>query len=204
MIAGVSAVVVAALVFSVLHLRRDNEWAHGGDDVRVTVDTEVASQSTFAATIERLGAPADRSTMRVTAGQVVVVRVSWTGASGTGSFQVVALDNRVTPPRLLPADGGWASDGETGSNWAGAYEVLADKYDWLADAATPARDTAAVGAPATAAGSVTAWFRPTSENALPFQDADRDIVVALIKVDDSGDVRWARQISGQRPTTSNR
>jgi hypothetical protein len=118
---------------------------------------------------------------------------------------LLALDGRVTPPGPLAADGGWNSEGATGSNWAGAYETLAQRYDWL-DGVAEANytdvngmtdfPTAAVDAPANEAGTATAWFRQWGDGPIPFADAKRDIGVALIYGDDSGEVRWARRIFG--------
>ena len=38
------------------------------------------------------------------------------------------------------------------------------------------------------------WFRQWGDGPIPFADAQRDIVLALIYVDDSGEVRWARRV----------
>ena len=111
----------------------------------------------------------------------------------------------MSPPRPLAADGGWSSGEATGSNWGSAYDALAERYDWLGGTAqtihTDAHGmtnvpTAAVGAPATEAGTVTAWFHQWGEAPIAFADADRDIAVALVYLDDSGEARWARRILG--------
>jgi hypothetical protein len=209
-IAAASAALVAALAAGAVHVRRDHEWSHGGDKVKVTVETELATEATFPDVTSRLGVPAGEATAVLAAGQSVVVRVTWSGATNGGRFQLVALDGRVTPPRVLAADSGQVSDGTTGSNWASAYDVLPDHYDWLADVAPEnhtdtygmnSMPTAAVGAPATPTGTATAWFHQPGDNPLPFRDPTQ-VVIALIKVDKSGDVRWAKRVAGQPPASS--
>lgn len=204
-IAGAATAVVLAATLTAVHLRREHEWSHGGDDVTVAVSSELATRATFAQVTERLGASPGEATTLVTADQALVVRVTWSGATPTGSFQVVALDARVDPPQVLAADGGRTSTGATGSHWAGAYEELASRYDWLRGVAAAnytdangmnSMPTAAVGAPATDSGSVTAWFRPMGTAPVPLKDATREVIVALIKVDDDGEVRWARRVAG--------
>lgn len=208
---AVIASVVAAAVLVVagvvlLRVQREREWADGGDRLTVHVEVSLATQDTFEDVAVRLGAPPRTATRLHSASQSVVVRVRWSAsAHSDGSFQLLALDGRVTPPRPLAADGGWNSEGATGSNWAGAYETLAQHYDWLAGVAEANYTdvngmtnfpTAAVDAPATEAGTATAWFRQWGDGPIPFADAKRDIVVALSYVDDGGEVRWARRIFG--------
>lgn len=208
MIASVAAAVVLVVAGGALFLRfqREREWAHGGDRLTVDVEVALARQDSFEAVVVRLGAPPGKATRFEGADQSVVVRVRWSGAPhSAGSFELIALDGRVTPPRLLAADGGWNADGATGSDWAGAYEALARHYDWLrgtaeanytdVDGATDL-PTAAVSAPATATGTVTAWFRQWGDGTIPFTEANRSVVVALVYVDDGGEVRWARRVSG--------
>ena len=85
------------------------------------------------------------------------------------------------------------------------YEELAKHYDWLRGVAevnfTDARGvsrfpTAAVDARAVEAGAATAWFRQWGDGRIPFADPSREIVVAFVYVDDSGEVRWARRVFG--------
>jgi hypothetical protein len=204
-IAGATTAVVLAATLTAVHLRREQEWSHGGDDVTVAVSSELATPATLAQVAERWGAPPGEATTLMTAEQVFVVRVTWSGATPTGSFQVVALDARVDPPQILAADGGWAANGATGSNWSSAYEELASRYGWLRRVAAAnytdangmnSMPTAAVGAPAADSGSVTAWFRLIGTAPVPLKDAAGEVIVALIKVDDDGEVRWARRVSG--------
>lgn len=206
-IASVAATAVLVVTgFALLQVRREREWAGGGDGLAVDVEVALATGDTFDGVVVRLGAPPNRATRLNSADQSVVLRVRWSGASSAGgSFELIALDKRLHPPRPLAAEGGWTADGATGTNWAGAYEVLAERYDWLRGVAeadhtdatgTTFFPTAAVGAPATAAGTVTAWFRQWGEGPIPLTDPARDLVVALVHVDDGGEVRWARRIFG--------
>lgn len=202
----VAAVVLVVAGLVLLRVQREREWAHGGDRLTVHVEVALATQDTFEDVVVRLGAPPRTATRVHSASQSVVVQVRWS-ASGqsNGSFQLLALDGRVTPPRPLAAEGGWNSAGVTGSNWAGAYETLAQHYDWLGGVAEANYTdvngvtnfpTAAVDAPAAEAGTATAWFRQWGDGPIPFADAKRDIVVALVYVGDGGEVRWARRIFG--------
>jgi hypothetical protein len=203
-VAAAVVLVVAGVVL--LRVQRQREWAHGGDRLTVGVEVALATQDSFEGVVVRLGAPPGKATRLESAGQSVVVRVHWSASSPfKGAFELIALDGRVTPPRPLAADGGWDSGGATGSDWASAYEALAEHYDWLrgtAEANYTAVNgvtnfpTAAVGTPATEAGTVTAWFRHGGDGPIPFADSKRDILVALVYLDDSGEVRWARRIFG--------
>lgn len=187
-------------------VQRQQEWAHGGDRIKVDADVALADQKTFEDVVVQRGVPAGKANRSVDADQSVVVQVRWSGVAGAGGwFQLIALDARTRPPRPLAADGGWNSDGATGANWAGAYGTLAEHYDWLQGVAESAFTgvqgmsvfpAAAVDAPALTSGTVTAWFRQWGAGRTPFDDATRDIVVALVYVDVSGRVRWARRIFG--------
>jgi hypothetical protein len=203
-VAAAAVLVVAGVVL--LRVQREREWSHGGDRLAVQVEIALATQDTFEGVVVRLGAPPRTATRLHSADQSVVVQVRWSAsAHSDGSFQLIALDGRVTPPRPLAADGGWNAEGATGSGWGSAYEVLAQRYEWLGGVAqgnyTDVNGmtnfpTPAVSAPAARAGAVTAWFRQWGDGRIPFADADRDVVVALIYVDGSGEVRWARRIFG--------
>ena len=109
MVASVAAVVVLVVaVTTFLRFQRGREWAHGGDRVTVDVEVALASKKTFEAAVVRLGVPPGKATRFEGADQSIVVRVNWSGnAPSTGSFELMALDARVTPPRPLAADGGW-------------------------------------------------------------------------------------------------
>ena len=207
-IVAVSAVAVTAGLAGVglSHVQREREWAHGGDGLAVDVAVAVATDKTFDDVVVRLGAPPGVATRWQEAEQSVVVRVNWSGfALSDGHFELITLDGRVSPPRPLAADGGWNAEGSTGSNWAGAYEALAQRYDWLGgivqadytgiDGMTEF-PTAAVDARATTSGTATAWFRQWEDGSIPFGDPAREIVVAVVHVDDSGEVRWAKRAFG--------
>ncbi len=195
-ITGVAAAGAAALIAAGLHLRREREWESGGDRVDVRAAVEIATGETFDEVAERLGAAAGQTERDDSADQTVVVRVDWAGAEPDGELEVMLLDARVTPPKLLAADGGWAANGGTGSNWAGAYGVLAGRYDWLSRVSADETATAAVGAAATESGSVTAWFHQPDEGSIPLRDAGQELIVALVRMDGDGEVRWARRIAG--------
>jgi hypothetical protein len=203
-IAAVVLVVAGTAVF--LRVQREREWAHGGDQLSVHAEVVLTTQDTFESVVVGFGVPPGEATRVEDADQTVVVQVRWSGSPySDGSFELIALDRRVFPPRPLAADGGWTSEGGTGSDWAGAYEALAQHYDWLSGTAeanyTDVNDetefpSAAVGAPATESGTMTAWFRQWSEGQIPFTDPAREIAVALFYVDDKGEVQWARRIFG--------
>ncbi|WP_412741108.1 hypothetical protein [Krasilnikovia sp. MM14-A1259] len=192
-----------------LHVQREREWTQGGDQLTVRAEVVLATHDTFGGVVAGLGVPAGEATRSENADQSVVVHVRWSGSPHSdGSFELIALDRRVFPARPLAADGGWNSEGGTGSDWAGAYEALAQHYDWLSGVAaanyTDANGmntfpTAAVNAPAAEDGTVTAWFRQWGEGTIPFTDPAGEIVVAMFYVDDKGQVRWARRIYGRPP-----
>jgi hypothetical protein len=203
-VAATVLLVVAGVV--VLRVQREREWGQGGDRLTAQVEVALATQDTFDDVAVRLGVPPGEATRFQGADQSVVVQVRWSGSSHSGgSFELIVLDGRVTPPRPLAADAGWTSQGGTGSNWAGAYAALAEHYDWLGGTAeadfidgngVSDFQATAVGAPAAAAGTATAWFRQWGAGPIPFADANRGVIVALIYVDDGGEVRWAKRIFG--------
>jgi hypothetical protein len=209
-IAGVAVAVVAAsavvLGAAVLHTQREREWAHGGDGLGAEVEIVLATPQTFDEVAVRLGVPPGAATRSPGDHQSIVVRVRWSGLPRPDdSLQLIVLDGRLTPPRPLSADAGWNLGGTTGSQWASAYESLADHYDWLAGVAaggyTDATGlnhlpAAAVHAGSGRSGTVTGWFRQWGDSPVPLADPTRDIIVALVDVGDDGEVRWARRVSG--------
>lgn len=198
MVASVAAAVVLVVAgVVVLRVQREREWGHGGDRLTVGVDVALAGHGTFDGVAVRLGTPAGEAVRVESAEQTVVVRVRWSGSPwDDGSYQVIALDGRLSPPRPLAADGGWNSEGGTGSNWGSAYAALAQHYEWLGGTARADFPSAAVSATAAGSGTVTAWFHQWGDGPIPFADTDRGVVVALVYLDDSGEARWARRIFG--------
>jgi hypothetical protein len=205
-VAAVLVVAVAVGAATALHLRREREWAHGGDDVAVEVHAVVATEETFDDVAVRLGVPPGEAVRYSGAAQSIVVRVRWTGMVPTGGwFQMMVLDKRFDPGQLLAVDGSWGSEGGGGGNWASSYEILASRYAWLSGVARelyvdPPRmyrqPTAAVSAAATGSGTVTGWYRQWRDGALPIDDPATDTLVALVLVDEDGEVRWARRVYG--------
>ncbi|RIV36899.1 hypothetical protein [Micromonospora radicis] len=133
--------------------------------------------------------------------QSVLLRLSWSGPGQQGSYQVILLDTRTDPARVIRPHSGWDAAGSTGFNWAGAYEVLAQRYDWLAgtaarpwssDSLTAPDNLGAVGTRATAAGSLVALFR-MGVGAEPLTDPSH-LVVAFCRVGADGEIRWAKRV----------
>ncbi|WP_203791601.1 hypothetical protein [Paractinoplanes rishiriensis] len=169
------------------------------------MQVRLANPQTFGAVAVQLGVPFGASTHNPAVQQFVVVRVQWSGnPRQSDSLQLLVLDGRLTPPRPLAADAGWNSAGKTGSLWSTAYESLAEHYDWLAGvAAANYTDTAgrsrlpaaAVHAGTGHAGTVTGWYWQWGDDPIDFSDP-HEVIVALVDVDDAGEIRWARRISG--------
>jgi hypothetical protein len=199
-VAALAAVVAVVLLVALLvKVRREREWAHGGDAVRTDVRVRLADADGLPEALVALGGT--RKPAYLPDGtQAVVVQVVWRGpAHKSGSYQVIALDKRVTPARQLDAYYGWNSSGETGSGWAGSYRVLAQRYAWLAGTApvrTPSGEVQAmaIGGRATVKGEITASFL-VGDGSLVMDDPARDLLVALFFDDGSG-VRWAKRITG--------
>ncbi|GIF98229.1 hypothetical protein [Catellatospora citrea] len=207
-IAAGLAIAVAGAVGVLLKVQRDREWVHGGDDVDVAVGLRLADHETFDATVVMLGGPSKHDTGAPPGSQALVVRASWSEApSDSGHhYALIALDKRVSPPRLLSANGAWvagdAPEG-TGSHWSSAYTELAEHYDWLAKTAmvTDERGVtfpgSAITAPALSSGTLVAtWFTDTADGRPPLTDPSAEVIIALVYVDDDGDVRWAKRIFG--------
>ncbi|GAA1364288.1 hypothetical protein [Catellatospora chokoriensis] len=207
-IATVLAIAVAGAVGVLLKVQRDREWAHGGDDVDVVVDLRLAGNETFDATVVMLGGPSRHQTGAPLGTQALVVRASWSEAPSDNGhhYALIALDKRVSPPRLLGANGAWVVGGApegTGSHWSSAYTELAEHYDWLARTAmvTDERGVSfpgsAIIAPAlSSAALVATWFTDTADGRPPLADPQAEVLIALVYVDDDGEVRWAKRIFG--------
>jgi hypothetical protein len=196
------SVTIAVLATVDRFVEREREWAHGGDQVAVTVEARLPEPERVGRTAAALGWP--HATDRVQGDpdrQSVVLRLRWSGPPRKGSYQVMLLDDRNSPPRVLRPEGGSDAAGDAGFNWSDAYEVLAARYDWLADTAareepdgtqSSAPHVGAIGTRATGDGSLIAVFR-LDPDALPLEDPTR-LVVAFCYVDADGEVRWAKRI----------
>ncbi|WFE47385.1 hypothetical protein [Verrucosispora sp. WMMD1129] len=196
------SVTIAVLATVDRYVDREREWARGGDQVAVTVEAVLPEPDQVADAVVAFGwpKPAD-NVVGDPDRRSVVLRLRWSGPPRKGHYQVILLDGRVEPARVVQPYAGWDADGDTGSNWAGAYDVLAERYAWLADTATredpegtftTPPHVGAVGTRATADGSLIAVFR-LLPGALPLTDPSR-LVVAFCYVDPDGDVRWAKRV----------
>ncbi|MGC5052031.1 hypothetical protein ACLQ2S_11340 [Micromonospora sp. DT48] len=196
------SVTIAVLATVDRYVDREREWARGGDQVTVTVDALLPEPDQVKDAVVTLGWPEpvdniigdpDR--------QSVAVRLRWSGPPRKGHYQVMLLDGRLEPAQVVQPYAGWDAAGGTGFNWAGAYDVLAERYPWLADTASgeelegtftiPDR-LGAVGTRALADGSLIAVFR-LAPDALPVTDPSR-LVVAFCYVELGGEVRWAKRV----------
>ncbi|GAB4057288.1 hypothetical protein [Catellatospora paridis] len=207
-IAAVLAIAVAGAVGVLLKVQRDREWVHGGDDVDVLVDLRLADHETFDATIVMFGGPNRHQTGAPPGSQALVVRATWSEAPSDNGhhYTLIALDKRVSPPRLLGANGAWVAGGGpegTGSHWSSAYTELAEHYDWLAKTAMVTGERgvsfpgSAIAAPALSSGALVAtWFTDTADGRPPLTDPLTEVLIALVYADDDGEVRWAKRIFG--------
>ncbi|GGO75393.1 hypothetical protein GCM10012276_25720 [Nocardioides deserti] len=197
--AAVAAVLVVTLVVVVWvrDHRRDEEWAHGGDDVQVGAQVAAARGRAFADAVEAAGGPRRPA---LPGPQGVAVRVEWSGSPDPdGWYEFILLDGRLEPARPVPADSAWAPGEETGANWSGAYDALAEHYPWLAltaDRRVPGgwtSDADALGLRARTIGAGTLVYR-LPRAALPTSAPERDLRLAMVHVDADGEVRWAKEV----------
>ncbi|GIJ77469.1 hypothetical protein SAMN05443287_11285 [Micromonospora phaseoli] len=196
------AATVAVLATVDRFREREREWRSGGDAVTVTVEALLPEPDQVS---DLAAAHGSRNAGKTVVGdpddQSVLLRLHWSGPSQQGSYQVILLDNRDLPARVLRPIVGWDATGGTGFNWASSYEVLAERYDWLAGAAarpwssdslrTP-DNLGAVGTRAVADGNLVALFR-MGVGAAPLTDPSH-LVVAFCYVEADGEVRWAKQV----------
>ncbi|PGH41285.1 hypothetical protein COO58_25965 [Micromonospora sp. WMMA1996] len=202
LLTNLAAIALVALMVTatVLHTRREKEWAHGGDAVTVNVDYRSAGKNDVTEAARALGWPVEGE-RGVLGDQALVVRVAWTGASRDGRFELIALDRRSAPPRVLNPTYGRDASGDIGSEWGSNLNILAERYAWLAGV-TPPVDNAygepsiwegpmAVGTPAAATGTVMAVF-DLGRKQQPSWDPARDLMLALVYWNDG--VRWAKQV----------
>ncbi|NLU77598.1 hypothetical protein HCA58_04145 [Micromonospora sp. HNM0581] len=196
------SVTIAVLATVDRYVDREREWAHGGDQVAVTVEAVLPEPDQVADSVVAFGWPEPvDSVIGDPDRQSVVLRLRWSGPTRKGHYQVILLDSRMEPARVVQPYSGWDAAGGTGFNWAGAYDVLADRYPWLADTATREEpdgtfgtpgNVGAVGTRATADGSLIAVFRLVP-GAVPLTDPSR-LAVAFCYVAPDGDVRWAKRV----------
>ena len=179
---------------------RTQEWERGGDDVTVRAEVATATPQEFPTVLAARGGPAAEVAPRTS--QAVVAHVTWQDApAGDGTYAFVLLDDRVSPPAALRAYGSWSPgdpDGE-GPHWDGRYDALGEHYPWLAGTESRntgsgwTNDTDALGVPAADAGAATlAFFLDPADP--PVERPAEDLTLALVHVDQDGDVRWARKV----------
>lgn len=195
MAAGVAAVVLVVAVALVVVRQRQQEWAHGGDDLAVEVDMMLADQRSFDGAVAGFGVPAGVLTRNVAVPQSVVVRIRWSGsAEPDGRFTLVMADSRLTPPKPLRAMAAWTeAGGPDGFHWEGIYELLSGRYDWMQGFAS-AESPSAVNAGSGRSGMAVASFSQRDPSAIPFTDPAGQIAVGLIRIDADNSVRWARRV----------
>ncbi|TCB98048.1 hypothetical protein E0H26_10715 [Micromonospora zingiberis] len=191
-----------AVLATVDRLRdQEREREQGGGTVQVTAEALLPAASEVA---DLTAAHGWREGANITGdpqNQSVLLRLSWSGPRQEGTYQLILLDTRTTPARVIRPHSGWDAAGSTGFNWADEYETLAQRYDWLAgtaarpwssDSLTTPDNLGAIGTRATTAGSLVALFR-MGLGAEPLTDPAH-LVVAFCHVDADGKVRWAKRV----------
>lgn len=200
----VAAVVLALLAASALawwlDRKRDEEWAHGGDDIDITAQIQATSPQDYPDALEAAGVRREPAYPRVS--QMYVVQVSWSGAPSGGFDAFVLLDGRLSPPKPLGASGSWGAEGRGGggSHWNGSYEALSEHYPWLAGTASVrnadgsySMDYEALSLHSAGdGGGVLSFYLP--KPGIATSDPEHDLVLAMVHTDDDGDVRWARKV----------
>ncbi|MDI6909036.1 hypothetical protein [Nocardioides sp.] len=203
LLVGLAALVVVALVVGAAawtrDRERDDEWAHGGDGVTVSAQIEATTSAGYPDSLAAAGVPAEPADSR--ARQSFVLQVSWTGTPDPdGSYVFVLLDQRLSPPKPLVAIASWDADGASAPSWAGSYGAVAEHYPWLARTAARhhpdgsyTETTEGLLLSATEEGEgVLAFFLPRPE--LATDQPEDDLLLAMVRTDDDGEVRWARKV----------
>lgn len=181
--------------------QRSEEWAHGGDDVAVTAQVRATDRADYPAALTAAGVEEEPAYPR--SRQSFVVEVSWHGSSGSdGSYAFLMLDGRLSPPKPLGAAAVWSDDGATGPGWDGRYGALAEHYPWLARTAAVRtaggsfRDSAEAlllhDSPQGEGRGVLSFYLPKPE--LPTSSPEDDLILAMVRIDEEGEVRWARRV----------
>ena len=135
--------------------------------------------------------------------QSFVVELSWHGSPGSdGSYAFLMLDGRLSPPKPLRTAGAWGADGATRGGWDGRFGALSEHYPWLGRTASRHNedgtfsDTAeALYLPVGPQGEgrgVLSFYLPKPE--LPTSSPEDDLVLAMVRIDEEGEVRWARRV----------
>ena len=199
----IGLVLVVAVVVVVVWLRdrqRDDEWAHGGDDIDVTAQIQATTPQDYPDALEALGVRREPAYPRVS--QMYLVKVSWTGAPTGGYYAFVLLDGRLSPPEPLGGSGSWGVDGSGGGgpHWDSSYEALSEHYPWLAGTASVrntddsySMDNDALSlAPAADGEGVLSFYLPKA--GIPTVRPEDDLLLAMVRTDDDGEVRWARKV----------
>lgn len=193
-------VAVAAAVVLLRDRQRDDEWAHGGDDIDITAQIQATTPRDYPDALEAAGVRREPAYPRVN--QMYVVKVSWSGAPTGGGDAFVLLDGRLSPPKPLGASGSWGGPGSGGggSHWSSSYEALSEHYPWLAGTASVrnadgsySMDYQALSlTPGAKGGGVLSFYLPKS--GIATAHPDQDLVLAMVHMDDDGEVRWARKV----------
>lgn len=199
-----AAVVVALTLIAVVlgiklyrDHRRDQEWRHGGDAVRISASVAtVSGDEEFKSALTRAGG--DPEHFLTGAKQGIVVTVTWDGPPQPrdGRFQFVLLDARVHPPQPISPTGG--------SSWSSAYNVLAERYRWLAGTAPQLRTdgsyvdlSEALDVTASPSGRAVFAFA-MNRHQVPVTDPSTELIVGMFLVEADRDVddqvRWAKQV----------
>lgn len=201
-----AAVILVASAVVLGKVKRDREWEHGGDEVKFAVQVALTVPDSFDDVAVSFGMSPGSATQAINSPQHVMVRLGWTRADlGPGSFQLIALDARISPGRPLEAVGGWSSDAFTGPNWASAYDELPQRYPWLQGLPSAASTfgsgsdvmpLAAIDVRASEQGTLVGWFRQRSDETTQFADVANEVTIAVFFVGNDGGVRWARRLYG--------
>ncbi|MEU6021346.1 hypothetical protein [Micromonospora sp. NPDC047134] len=194
--------VTVAVLATIDHARqRQREHNASPEAVTVTVEAMLPQPDQVADLAAAYGWRDGSAPVEDPDDQSVLLRLRWSGPGQPGTYQVILLDNRLDPPRVVPPTGGWDATGSTGFNWAGSYETLAGRYDFLAGAVSRPESSdslrtpdnlGAVSTRAVAEGDLVALFQMGPAAALLTDPAD--LLVALCYVDPTGTPRWAKPV----------
>ena len=194
--AAVGVVLTVAAVATVLKVRRDREWVHGGDGVEVSAQVRATDAAGLPAAVVALGGPSGVDQFLAVGDQALVVRIAWHGPEQHhGDYNVLLLDNRVGPPKPLRQYRAWSTAGQPTFGWDGRFEHLGDHYPWLqrTSQAESGGNVDSVTVPAAADGVLTAVFL-LGPGAVPMRNPDHEALVGLFLAR-GGEPRWAKPIA---------